>query len=267
MTTAAASRSRGIVQGVGFRPWVYRLAREHGVGGRVRNDAARRHHRRIRRSATLDALHRSDSPHRRRRRRTIRDWRSARDSRASGPDGFVIDDSAAGRERRDLDSRRISRPAPTAWPRSSTRATGGIAMRSRTAPTAGPASRSPPTCPTTARHDAGGVHDVRGLPARIRHALGSALSRAAQCLSRVRPGLMLLTATAGPSMPTIPSTRSCACCAPDGSSRSRGWAASISPAMPRPPPPSPGCGSASVATRSHSPSWFATSRRRRRWRC
>ena len=29
----------GIVQGVGFRPWVYRLARAHGVGGWIRNDA------------------------------------------------------------------------------------------------------------------------------------------------------------------------------------------------------------------------------------
>ncbi|HET8647878.1 MAG TPA: acylphosphatase, partial [Vicinamibacteria bacterium] len=30
---------RGAVQGVGFRPWVYRVARESGIEGWVRNDA------------------------------------------------------------------------------------------------------------------------------------------------------------------------------------------------------------------------------------
>ena len=43
MGTAAEGkriRIRGTVQGVGFRPWVYRVAVEAGVSGRVRNDAS-----------------------------------------------------------------------------------------------------------------------------------------------------------------------------------------------------------------------------------
>ena len=31
---------RGVVQGVGFRPWVYQLARRDGIAGRVRNDSS-----------------------------------------------------------------------------------------------------------------------------------------------------------------------------------------------------------------------------------
>lgn len=39
MTRGVRIQIRGIVQGVGFRPWVYRLARERGIGGRVLNDS------------------------------------------------------------------------------------------------------------------------------------------------------------------------------------------------------------------------------------
>ena len=39
--TAAGRRIEvsGEVQGVGFRPWVWRLAVEQGIGGEVRNDS------------------------------------------------------------------------------------------------------------------------------------------------------------------------------------------------------------------------------------
>jgi hydrogenase maturation protein HypF len=47
---------RGTVQGVGFRPWIYRIAREAGVGGRVRNDAAGVTIEVFGRSAAVDAF-------------------------------------------------------------------------------------------------------------------------------------------------------------------------------------------------------------------
>jgi hydrogenase maturation protein HypF len=40
MPGARRLRVRGVVQGVGFRPFVYRLARDHGITGWVRNDGA-----------------------------------------------------------------------------------------------------------------------------------------------------------------------------------------------------------------------------------
>jgi hydrogenase maturation protein HypF len=39
-TEALLIRVRGVVQGVGFRPFVYRLARQTELSGWVRNDAA-----------------------------------------------------------------------------------------------------------------------------------------------------------------------------------------------------------------------------------
>ena len=39
ISTRLRARVRGRVQGVGFRPFVWQLARRHGLGGWVRNDA------------------------------------------------------------------------------------------------------------------------------------------------------------------------------------------------------------------------------------
>ena len=40
MTLGRRIEIRGIVQGVGFRPWIYRLATEEGLTGHVRNDTS-----------------------------------------------------------------------------------------------------------------------------------------------------------------------------------------------------------------------------------
>ena len=87
----------GTVQGVGFRPWVYRLAAEHGVGGRVRNEAAGVVIDAFGSASALEAftreLRRTPPPAAR-----IRALRTAVIP-GERPHGFVIDDSAAGSER------------------------------------------------------------------------------------------------------------------------------------------------------------------------
>ena len=187
MTIGRRIEVRGIVQGVGFRPWVYGSRMRTASTGRVRNDAA---------GVTIDAFGRrrrsKDSPgdlHRRAAagRARSRDVRCARHSRRSArhrsrspaaPRPSDCDlDSARSRDlrrlpRRDLRSRR----------------TAAIATRSPTARTAGRASRSPPACRTTAprrRWRAFAMCD--GVPARVRRSGGSALPRAAERLPGVRP--------------------------------------------------------------------------------
>lgn len=94
---------QGIVQGVGFRPWVYRVARAHGVRGWVRNDAAGVTIQAFGPTAALDALLRdlasSPPPAARIQATTVSTipWQAH--------DAFTIAGSAAS------DERRVSIPA------------------------------------------------------------------------------------------------------------------------------------------------------------
>lgn len=90
--------AHGIVQGVGFRPWVSRLARETGVAGRVRNDAAGITIEAYGEAQTLDVFLqrlRATTPP----AADVREWRATAipDNRT---DAFEIAPSLDGQERR-----------------------------------------------------------------------------------------------------------------------------------------------------------------------
>jgi hydrogenase maturation protein HypF len=88
----------GVVQGVGFRPFVWRLATELGLAGRVRNAAGRVEIEAAGSSAALDAFARrlrtGAPPRARVERVTVEPLDPARDP-ASFPSPFAIDDSVS----------------------------------------------------------------------------------------------------------------------------------------------------------------------------
>lgn len=92
---------RGTVQGVGFRPWVYRMARQEGVAGRVSNDAAGVVIDAFGPPASLEAftarLQTSAPP-----AASIRwlDWHEIPPEEDAADSGFLILPSRAGEERR-----------------------------------------------------------------------------------------------------------------------------------------------------------------------
>ena len=128
---------RGIVQGVGFRPFVYALARRHGLAGLVRNDAEGVHVEVEGDAERLDLFLRGieeEAPP-----LAVVEAVSWRPLAALGERGFRIEESgrASGGGRSYL---RMSPPAKTACGRSSTPRIAATATRSPTAPTVVPAS-------------------------------------------------------------------------------------------------------------------------------
>ena len=176
---------RGIVQGVGFRPWIYRLATEEGLAGHVRNDAT---------GVTIEAFGSGEALDAFMRRlegpappaAMIRELRSYAIPPAPA-DTFRIVQSEAGAERR------VSIP-PT-WPPASTACLRFSIPRNRryrypftNCTNCGPRFTIARDVPYDRRvDDDGGVPHVPGLPARVRGCEESAIPRAAECLSRVWP--------------------------------------------------------------------------------
>ena len=138
----------GLVQGVGFRPFVYALARELGLSGSVGNTADGRDRRGRGRATVVAEFAR----------------RLGRDAPALAHVETVTAEQMPCRGGTDVRhratrhgrpgarwSRPTSPPATTAWPSWPIRPTAATGTRSSAAPTAVRASPSSSTCPTTGR--------------------------------------------------------------------------------------------------------------------
>ena len=147
----ARVRVDGTVQGVGFRPFVYRLAGELGAraascsttsdGVLLEVEGAPARVERVPRAAARP----------RRRRWRASSASSPRSASRRGERGFAIVASPRGGRRRRARHARLARPATTASRAARSRATAATAIRSSTARTAGRASRSCAAFPTTGR--------------------------------------------------------------------------------------------------------------------
>ena len=179
------ARVEGTVQGVGFRPYVYRLAGELGVAGHVLNDsrgvvveveAAPETVERF-----LERLAAEAPPLARVERVVAEPLEDDRRARLRDPREPARRRAARRGRARQRHLRRL--PAPSC----STPPTAAFATRSPTAPTAGRASRSSATSPTTGRTPRWPASRCARPAGRVRGSRRPPLPRTAQRLSRVRP--------------------------------------------------------------------------------
>ena len=231
-----AVRVRGQVQGVGFRPFVYRLAQDLALSGRVLNDGMGVQIEVQGAAAQLDAF--VAAP--RARSAAAGAHRRGRVATAEPRTGGVAVSSstASGGGPIATGVTPDSAPCPDCLADCSTRPTAAGATPSLTAPTAARATRSRQACRTTDRTPA--WRALSQCPACQREyddPDGSPLSCAAQCLPGVRPAAVDCSRPTGarcrwrdPIADTI-----AAVCSPARSSPSRDWAASswrVTPATP-----------------------------------
>ena len=135
----------GIVQGVGFRPFVHRQAQRLGLSGWARNTAAGLELELEGPAAALDGFEntlRTAPPP-----LAVVEAVRTEERTPAGETGFVIRPSAGGRPPPWFPP--TWPPAPPAWRNCRTRRAGGTATPSSTAPTAGRGFPSSGGCPTT----------------------------------------------------------------------------------------------------------------------
>ena len=257
MTRRASARVEGTVQGVGFRPYVYRLAREEGLAGYVLNDE---------RGVLLDVEGAADAV-----------ARFVARLAAEAPPLAAIESVAwtplpptGDREFRILDSPAGGEPAA---PVTADAATCDDCLAELFDP-ADRRFRYPfvnctncgPRFTIVRRRalrppadDDGRLRHVRALPGGVRRPGATAASTRSPTPARTagrRCGWATPSATTRWSRPRR-------CCSTARSSRSRAWAATTSPAAPTTRRRWPGCARASTARTGRSRSWRPTSRRPR----
>ena len=252
-----ALRVRGRVQGVGFRPAVYRIARKLGLGGHVGNDE----------QGVFIEIE-GPAPQVATFQRRLRDapppWRGSTPSRPtlSRPEATRLSGSppAPRHPRPPPKLHPMPPPAPTASPRCAPPTTADTDTRSSTAPTAAHDTPSSPLSPTTAptppcaasRCAPTAVASTRIPPT------GASMPNPSHAQSAARAsGLPTGPETNSPAMPSRKRHDSWKTA---GSSPSRDSAASISRAAPIATSRSPSCANEKGATPSLSPSWSAPSK-------